>query len=76
MTDETKLYAADPPPAICRPGLELPADRLRPVLDRLAGLPPVRLRVRRVSLVRIAPGADGPGWHTVAGLPLGVRFTP
>jgi 2'-5' RNA ligase len=62
--------------AYCRPGTDLPADRLRPVLDSLRRLPPVRLRVRRVSLVRVAPGGGRGEWHTVSSVPLGARIVP
>jgi hypothetical protein len=62
--------------AYCRPGTDLPADGLRPVLEQLRRLPPVRLRVRRVSLVRVTARADGTDWHTVSSVPLGPRFSP
>lgn len=61
--------------AYCRPETDLPAAALRPLLEQWRRLPPVRLRVRRVTLVRVAARAGGIDWHTVSSLPLGVRFT-
>ena len=50
---------------------DVAASELLPALERLRGLPPVRLRVRRVCLVRVTRLGAATDWHDVASVPLG-----
>lgn len=50
---------------------DLPAATLAPVLERLRVLAPVRLRVRRVSLVRVTRLGPATEWHDAASVPIG-----
>jgi hypothetical protein len=52
---------------------DVPAAALAPVLERLRELPPVRTRVRRVSLVNVTRLGRRTRWYDVASVPLGPR---
>lgn len=72
---ELTPYRPHVPLAYCTapPSAPLPADRIRGRLAALADLHPVRLRIRRISLVRITRSAGSARWYTVADTALGSR---